>query len=118
MHCNWVIGIDQNYEGKEDHVAGGAEADAAAGEEEENVEVKQEEAKHDGNSESSRRITFLLHQLDILPKAIQDLFGKASLRIHPPPDFLRIHPPSIARTDKKITMSSDQKTMMHPCWIE
>ena len=42
-------------------MAGGAEADAAAGEEEKNVEVKQEEAKHDGNSESSRRIPFLLH---------------------------------------------------------
>ena len=65
-------------------MAGGAEADAAAGEDEENVEVKQEDAKHDGNSESSRRIPFLLHQLDLLPKAIQDLFGKARLRIHPP----------------------------------
>ena len=85
---NWVIGIDQNDEGKEDHVAGGAEADAAAGEEEENVEVKQEEAKHDGNSESSRRIPFLLH------------------------------PPYLHRQKKRVTISSDQKTMIHPCWTE
>ena len=53
--------------GKKTMWLAGRKPDAAAGEEEENVEVKQEEAKHDTSSESSRRITFLLHQLDILP---------------------------------------------------